>query len=862
MNRDQVKPPFLAALLLKIFTLGDNDFSILVEFNEEFKDKVISQGVLRARFWYWRQLFKSVPFFIGNIFSLRWFMLKNYVIIAFRNIIKHKGFSLINISGLTLGMACCLLIMLWVYDELNYDGFHKNADELFRLEVEIEYAGQLYHVPVTSIPMGPSLKEELPEIINMSRYSPENILVRKGDKRFIEFGSYADPSFLELFTFPVIKGSEENLLLNLNSILISESMAAKYFGTEDPVGKILELDNDRIFTVEAVLKDFPQNSIGRFSFLIPYENLVRKDRAPEHWGRFQTYTVFHLQKNAVIRVAEQKIVEIFRTHVSNQSENLYLQPLTGIHLYSETGGGNIKYVYIFSLIAVFILLIACINFMNLTTARSSNRLTEIGMRKISGAGRVDIIKQFIGETLVFSCLAFILSLLLVYLLLPVYGALSGKHFDLNVLKNAEIVLGIVSIVVLTGIVAGSYPALFLSSFKPLNTLKGYKIPVKFGVKNSYFRRFLVVVQFSISIFLILSTAVVFKQLRYVNTANLGYERENILFISINDNIRESYGLMKGELLRDPNILNVTAVSALPTDISRNYNGFEWEGMNKETDSDFGMNLLSIDADFFETFNINIDMGREFLEELNTDKTNYILNLSAIRSAGIDLPVGKRFSWQDRTGPRTGEIIGVAEDFHYHSLHHGIGPLVIIPEPDRYNYFCIKTGNEPALLPGTVEYIKSIWTRFSPEVPFDYKFLNDEYDLLYRAEQRIYKIFSGFTFIALLISSMGLFGLSAFVVEQRTKELGIRKILGATVPGIIRLISKEFVLLVSWSNIISCPLAYIFMNRWLEDFAYHTSIGISIFVFTAAAAFFIAVSAISVQLYRAAKANPVDSLRYE
>jgi hypothetical protein len=554
---------------------------------------------------------------------------------------------------------------------------------------------------------------------------------------------------------------------------------------------------------------------------------------------------------------KKKITGILQEHGVRSGPKLELEPMTRIHLYAQDGGGNILYVYIFSIIAIFILVIACINFMNLTTARSSTRTKEIGVRKVTGAQRTDLIRQFLGESVLISLIALAFAIVLVVLMLPSFNDLANKQLNFLPDNSGNLILGFLGIVLFAGLLAGSYPAFFLSSFKPSSILRGSLTPKSRGKQKTLFRKALVVFQFAISVFMIISTLVIFRQLHFISSRNLGFQKEHVLSIPMRGNSSKVYEAFKSELLRDPRIQNVTAVSENPIVIGKIHMGYEWEG--KDPDKESRMYEVLVDHDFVNTLNMTIVQGRDFSREYTTDASEaYILNEAAVKYMDIESPVGKTFSF----GAREGTIIGIVRDFHFRPLHEEIEPLVMFVEPEKFNYLCTKIESEVSGLPGVIKYIERVWKKFEPGFPFSYYFLDETFDRLYRSEQRTGRIFGYFTFLAIFVSCLGLFGLAAQISEQRAKEIGIRKVMGASVSGIMLLLSKDFMKWIIIANVIAWPSAYYAVKKWLQNFAYRTNLGIEIFIFASVIAFFVALITVSFQVIRAAVSNPVDSLRYE
>ena len=774
-------------------------------------------------------------------------MFKNYVKVALRNIKKHPGYSSINVLGLAIGMACCILILLWVRDEFSFDRFHENYEDLCRTIPKIEdtrYASN-------PLAMAAIFKDQYPEVLKISRYYPRFSLIKHEDKIFNERGALIDDDFLEMFTFPLVKGTPETVFASRESVVISESMADRYFGSEDPLGQSLLINNTTNLIVTGILKDVPSNSHLQFDFLASMRLMGK--RGVTSWS-YEPRTYVLLQKNTSLRNFEEKISGFLNEHDkrTNQIVTLGIQPLSKIHLYSLRGTDPIVYVYIFLTIAVAILLIACINFINLSTARSNTRAKEIGMRKVVGAVKADIIKQFIGESIILSLISFFLAIGLVFLLLPAFNTLSGKEMSLDITGDVLTLFGLVGIVLFTGLVSGSYPALRLSSFKPVKTLKG-DIQSRSG--GFVLRRILVVSQFTTTIILMIGTIIMYKQLNYIENVDLGLNRNQVVSISMNRELRKSYRSFRNEIKQNTKVINVTSAWNMPTNITR-VNPVYWEGRGPEQYVTF--NDQSVDYDYFETFGMDIIQGRSFSEEFPTDQKNYVLNEEAVKLTGLESPVGKMFSvWEDE-----GQIIGIVKNFHSSSLHNEIGPVVftLSQRHGRHNYIFVKI--KPDDISGTLGYLEKTATRFTPNYLFEYTFLDDAFNSQYRSDRQRGTIYKYFTLLAIFISCLGLFGMASFISEQRTKEIGIRKVLGATIANIVMKISKDFFILLVVSNIIAWPIAYFVMSRMLDNYAYRTSLPAWVFLTAGVTAVFIALLTICVKIIRAALTNPVDSLRYE
>ena len=785
-------------------------------------------------------------------------MFKNYLKIALRNIKRHKGYSFINIVGLAIGMACCILILLWVQDELSYDRFHENADDIYRVIQDINFTDHSTTWAITQGPLGPSLKEDYSEIINAVRITGRGLRLTYDEKSYDEGVGMADGSIFEMFTFPLIKGDPATALSDPFSIILTEEMAAKYFGEEDPIGKIIKADNQWDFQVTGVMKNVPHNSHLQFDFLIPFIFGRELNYTVDRWGNSQFRTYVQLQKGVAGQEVIQKISgHLFEKPTIEKDARLNLQALTRIHLYSnyeyDSAHGDIMYVTLFSIIAFFILLIACINFMNLATARSGNRAKEVGMRKVAGAHRTDIIKQFYGESILLAFIALLFAVVFVWLLLPVFNNLAAKELSMNLSGNLSILLGLLCIAMLTGIISGSYPALFLSAFQPVMVLKGSRLS---GSKGSIFRKTLVVFQFSLTILLIVCTAGVYNQINYMRNRKLGYDREHMIYFGMRGDMRTQFDAVKNELLQNPNILGVTASSNVPT-YGYTFSNSLWRWEGQSPDEEILMRAVFIDVDYFKTFGMEIAEGRSFSREFPTDATEAIMiNEEAVKAMGMESAIGKRLSIQDNNF----NIIGVVKNYHFRSLRQKIDPLILIYNPgnSRALFARLRSDN----IPQTIGYIENLWKKFAPGFPFNYRFLDEALDMLYRSEQRIGTLFQYFSFLAILISCLGLLGLASFMAEKRTKEIGIRKVLGASISNIAMLLSKEFTKWVLVANVIAWPIAYFAVSKWLQSYVYKANITIWSFILSGVLALFIALITVSYQSIKAALANPIDSLRYE
>jgi putative ABC transport system permease protein len=740
---------------------------------------------------------------------------------------------------------------------LSFDRFHENADRISRINLLAR--GQMW--PVTAIPLGPALEKDYPEIETTSRYSRTAGLLAYRDKKFEENGAYVDPSFLALFSFPMLKGDPATALASPDAILLTQELAEKTFGKEDPMGRHILLDGSADLRVTGVLQDLPHNSSLRFNYLRPFAVFVRGDREPGNFGRFQIETYVQIRTSTNLDEAEEKIYGYLDSHELFGDPKLKLEALTRIHLHGAFSEGDSRTIAIFSLIAIFILVMACLNFTNLSTARAAQRGREIGMRKVSGARRQDLIKQFLGEAILLSMVAFAAAVALVALALPAFNSLSGKGLHLGQLQYPVIFLRLLGLALVTGLLAGMYPALLLSSFSPVRILRGTLSTRARRSARLTLRKILVVLQFTVTIFLITSTLVMWSQLHFIFNADLGMDREHVIYLPLRGSAGSQYQSLKRELLSNPRILQVTASDQLPMEIAHTHSGFEWEGMEPEDEAEF--QRASVDFDYFATLGMEIVAGRGFSPEYATDATQaYVLNEAAVRRIEMESPLGKRFAAPAHEGLREGQIIGVVGDFHFQPLQKEIRPLILLIEPGRYGHVFLRFSPDGGDLSSLIGFLENIWNRYSPEFPFTYRFLDETFGRMYRDEQRTGDVFRYFSLLAIMVSCLGLFGLAAQVSQQRTKEIGVRKVLGASVPEITRLLSWEFLKGVLFANLIAWPATFFAMSRWLDNFAYHIEIKLWLFPTSAALALLTALMTVSFQTIRAAISNPVDSLRYE
>lgn len=802
-------------------------------------------------------------------------MFKNYLKIAMRNMNRQKIYAGINILGLAIGMAGAMFILLWVRDELSYDRFHEKADRIYRAYQVFHYDD--YHLEQTQTPgiLATKLKEECPEaeLVTRVRCYWEEYLVIADERKFNERGlGIADEAFFQLFSFPLITGDPRTILVEPYTVAISENAAKKYFGDSEAVGRVLTIfDTD--YTITGVFEDMPNNSHFHLDVLCSFASFERYQQPSWGLNVFKTYVL--LREGGSIEALEAKLRDLVKTHMFRSVEEYEsvlakgnstifpLQPLTDIHLDSHLlwefeANGNRMYVHFFTIIAVFILLIAAINYMNLSTARSAGRAREVGIRKTVGSTRPPLIRQFLMESVMTSLLALILSLTALHVLMPVFRNLVGKSWlEIPYLQKPVLLLPLIVLAVLIGLAAGIYPSFFLSSFKPVAVLSG---TFSRGLKRSRLRNGLVVFQFSLSILLLVATLVVEKQMDFIQNRNLGYDQEQVAVIRTFGELGQKLPVLKEMLFRDPSVVAVSASSSVPGGTFNNV-GMGLEGTN----SSHGTNFYIADADFLETMKMEMAEGRFFSEEIPTDGQAVIINESeALKLAEDDLLNKRMRIWVGGEGMTMFHIIGIIKDFHYESFHEPVKPVVIVklhgacPWSESFLSIRIRTGGVREVL----TRIRKTWEEVVPGMPFEYSFLDTIYDAQYKNEERTGHVFTVFTFFAIFVACIGLLGLASFAVERRTKEIGIRKVLGASVQGLILMLTGEFARWVAAANLIAWPAAYYVMSQWLRNFVYRTNIGVWPFILSALLMLGVTGLTVGYHAIKSATAKPIESLRYE
>jgi len=809
-------------------------------------------------------------------------MIRNYLKIALRNLMKYKFISFINLFGLTVGLACCLLILTYIIHELSYDKYQPNADRVYRVTRSFnnsQTGAVSLNLSTISPPFGPLLQNDFKEIEKITRLIDFGPLPLKyEEKMFNEQATYvADENLFDFFKVDILKGNPKTALSDPYSVMLSEEIAQKYFGSEEAMNKIIRLNfgNYLDFKVTGIYKSFPNNTHLHPRLLISFNTLkdtliYGEENLRTNWGNNSFFTYLRLPANYDPKNLEKQFPAFLDRHMigqysqtkPSQGTALGLQKLTDIHLRSHTDyeaeeNGDIKRVYIFSAIALFILLIACINYMNLSTARSTLRAKEIGIRKVVGAQRKEIIIQFLSESVLVSWIALLLAFGLTWLVLPALNELTGQQLHVSMLLTWEIVIPILLIPFVVGILSGIYPALFMSSFQPIKVLKGF-LKVGGGIS---FRKALVTLQFAISIILIICTVIVFRQMRFMQDKVLGFDKEHIVNLPYVTELNDKYDAFRNELLANTSIKETGRSSRIPTGRLLDAMGTRMRSGDTMAPVNADIKYVAADQDFISTYGVKILAGRGFSREFGADTSSFLINEAAAKELGLknyEDVIGKDFGY----GNINGKLIGVFNDFHFESMHQNIVPLVLFVPRNANNYGNISVKMSGANMPATLNHIAKTWKKFLPETPYQFTFLDENFSRLYQAEERERKLFTIFACLAIFIASLGLFGLSAFAISQRIKEIGIRKVLGADVSTIVTLLSKDFLKLVVLAAIIAFPVAWFAMNKWLEDFAYRISIPWWVFVVAGVLAALVAFITIGLQAVKAAKANPVKNLRTE
>jgi putative ABC transport system permease protein len=791
-------------------------------------------------------------------------MIRNFIKVAVRNLLRQKGFSFINIFGLALGISCTALIGMWVKDELSFDRFHKDYETLYRITATLPELK--VHAAVSPAPLALAMKNEMPEIEDAVRITePRRDLISVGDIRFEEKNiMFADSNFFRMFDFPFIKGDKERALLNPEGMVVTDELALKYFGTTDVLDKTIAKGSTKeYFTITGVIANIPANSHLKFDFVQPMRNLARtnEDLKNNVWDNFNFYTYIRLNNKAprsdqAIATLEKTMQAIYKKNESVLKVAFLLQPLAKVHLYSHfladlPGHGNASNVYIFTVVAIFILVVACLNFMNLATARAARRAKEVGLRKVVGAIRPHLMGQFLAESLVVALLALILALLIIWIVLPYFNTLGGKNLVLD-FTNFEILAGLLGITIITGLLAGSYPALYLSGFVPVKVLKGNFAA---GASGSLFRNTMVVIQFAVSISLIVGTAIVYRQLKYIQHLNLGYDKENLIYVPMSGELWSKYDTWRNSLENNRLTSQYSFISQLPTTSSGATIGVEWKGKDPNTQPLFYN--TAVDENFEEVFRATMLEGHGYGENAQADSVNIIVNETALKT--MDMKLESAVGTVITVWGRERTIIGVVKDFNFKPVQEPIGPM-FLNRNTWGGYAMVRT--QPGETENTIKALEKIWKELNPSYPFSYSFLDQDIANLYKSEQRLGSLFNVFAMLAIVISCLGLYGLSAYLAERRTRELGIRKVLGASGFQLVYLLSATFTRPILIATLVAVPLAWYGMSLWLEGFAYRISIDWTIFLIAFLSALFIAWLTVSFESIKAATSNPVKSLRSE
>lgn len=853
MTDKKSRIPSIPYWILKQTYVFDFEEGYAGDIEEEFRAIQNRKGRRKAIFWIWAHALTAIPKTLRMY--LYWWreMFKNYFKITLRYIQRHKSYSFINIIGLAVGIASCLLILSWIRYELSFDRFHTNAGEIYRVISEFHSpGGEVNYTTTNQAPLAAVLKEKYPEIVNSARTLRWHLKMGREEVRFEESVWFVDPAFLEMFTFSFVQGDPTTALIEPDSIVLTKTLARKHFRNENPMGKTIIGGQRTPFVISGVIKDIPQNSDFDIDAIIPITFAKKAGHKLEEWSGFNYKTYIQLQRGSSGQIIEQKIKHILKEYMPETRTTIQLQPLTKVHLYALGGGGLIIYVYIFLTMAVFTLLIACVNYMNLSTARASSRAMEVGIRQVVGARRQQLARQFLSESFILSLFATAIAVVLAHIFLPSFQRLAGRKIHIDYSWDA--LAFIVGIAILTGILSGSYPAFVLSNVKPVKILKGI---FRSGREGAFFRKVLVVAQFALSIFFIFGTITINKQLHLLQNKNLGYDKENIICLDTVGGIGQKYEAVKNTLLANPNVVGMTVLDSFldAPNSSATSDVVRWEGQ-AANESIPWLIVKGVDFDFQKVFGIEMAEGRYFSREFPSDRKNsMVVNEAAVRAMNMDSPIGKKFHFWDYDGT----IIGVIKDFHLRSLHKNIEPMVMKVGLNLQRIAIRIKGEDMA---ATLKFIEREIKTIVPGYSFEFEFLDEKLGRLYRAEERMENIALAISVLAIFISCLGLLGLAAFTAEQKTKEIGIRKVLGASIGNIAMMLSKEYVRWIVIANLIAWPVGFYFVSRWLRNFAYRIDIGIWIFVLSGAIVFLIALLTVSYQSIKAAIADPVDSLRYE
>lgn len=804
-------------------------------------------------------------------------MLKNYIIIALRNMKKNKIYSFINIFGLAVGITCCILILMYIEDELSYDKHFADVENTYRIESHVEFGGRKLDIACACTPMGNVILEEIPEIKSVFRFrnSGGNVVHRNNTYITEDNVLYADTNFFNFFSVPLLKGDKATVLAAPNNIAITSELAKKYFGNENAMGEVLYLDDDE-YVVNGIYEKLPANTHFKADILVSMEG--REEANSQIWMDFNFHTYFKPKENISLSDLKDKIQKLADTYIAPQMEEFLgqsydawqqqgnmvkfnIRPMGDIHLYADNiseleANGDIKYIYIFSIVAVFVLAIACMNFMNLSTARSSGRAKEVGIRKVLGSVRKQLIGQFLTESLLTGIFALFVGLAILTIVLPLFNDFTGKSLTLSIFSGSLISYTLIGVVLLTGFIAGAYPAIYLSAFQPVKVLTG---KMSNAMKSGWLRSGLVIFQFSISIILLIGTLIVYEQLQFIQQKDIGFERDHILILHDAYTLGNHTDSFKEELRKLPEVKSISVSGYLPVPSNRSQYAF-WPKGGRQSDNKTTLYKFNVDEEYIQTYGMELLSGRNFSKERGTDSLACIVNESAVAQFGWENPIGKRISrlYEEET-EISYEIIGIVKDFHFESLRETVAPMVLTMEPSS-SFISLKFRSDN--ISAFINKVEKAWKNRINDYPFHYSFADDKFDEVYHSEMQMGEIFGLFALISIFVGCLGLFGLSAYTAEQKTKEIGIRKVLGATIGNVVYMLSKEFIKLVTIAFIFAAPIAYYAMNMWLEDFAYRIDVHISTIVLAGLLAMFISLATVSYHAVKAAVMNPVRSIKFE
>ena len=875
MNNQQNPPQWLLRFF-RWFCHPDFQEDIEGDLIELYERKVEEYGRKRANRIFFFDVISLIRLNLLKPFKnfhhiIHYTMYKNYFKIAWRSMLRQKLYSFINIGGLAIGLTCFIMIFHDVQHELSYDRFYKDADQIYRIYQKQDgnvFLGSDYFA-VTPAGLAPTLEKECPEVEAATTMREQSALLSFKKNNFWEKGLYGDTDFFEVFAFQFIQGNPKTALQNPKSIVLTESLAKKVFGSKNPMGKSIIYQNGDPYTITGIIKDPPGNISFKFSYIVDMQSSEEymRDIKAAKWNNNSFYTFLKLKKNADPHALEAKMPALIKKHVDYGKDfpfkDKYLvNPISELHLQTNINfdiglKGNPKYVYLFSLIAVIVLLLACVNYMNLAIARSIKRANEVGLRKVIGAVRGQLIGQFLSESILIAFLALILAMAFTQILLPLFGYLLERPIELNLFDNFYLIPGLILLVIIVGLISGSYPAIFMSSLQPIHALKGKLSRKLFGMKV---QKFLIIGQYTTSIVLIISSLIIYRQFQFIQAKELGYNKDYVITVQLRDwSLYKHFEKIKNECLKNPQILSLSASNSLPTNIDSS-TLIDIEDDDKEID-DLTIYRANVDYDYLDVFGIELVAGRNFSPKFKTDQEqSYLINETAARIIGWtpEKAIGKYILSYSKKSKY--KVIGVVKDFHMHSMHMAIQPLMLkLRDKQYFSFISVKV--RPEKLPQTMDILQKTMKKYSP-YPFEYAFLDDQFDQLYKDDTRLGEIFGFFTILSILIASLGLFGLAAFTAQQRTKEIGIRKVLGASIQNIMTILSKDFLTLVVFSFLLAIPIAWYMMHQWLQDYAYRVDIEWWIFALAGLSALIVAFFTISFQSLKAALANPVDSLKDE